>query len=123
MPLFRSLCGLPVLALIAAGADNRWTQFRGPNGSGVDSAGGYPVEFSPSKNVVWKKAVPFGQSSPVVTGNRVYVTASEGDKLLTICFHAKNGGELWRRANRRQPGAQNYQNNHPSVLTTLAEGG
>jgi len=57
----------------------RLTQFRGPNGSGVDSATGYPVEFSPTKNVVWKKAVTFGQSSPVVVGSRLYFTAGEGD--------------------------------------------
>ena len=93
---------LPVV--IAAAADGQWTQFRGPNGSGVGFGSTYPVEFSPSKNVVWKKAVPFGQSSPVVSGARVYVTASEGDKLLTICFDAKTGTELWRREIRRKQG-------------------
>ena len=72
-------------------------QVRGPNGSGVDSAKGYPVEFSPSKNVVWKKAIPYGQSSPVVTGARVYLTSSEGDRRLTICLDAKTGNELWQR--------------------------
>jgi hypothetical protein len=34
------------------------------------------VAFSPTAGVVWKAAVPFGQSSPVVVGSRVYVTAS-----------------------------------------------
>src|SRR5262249_6574983 len=86
---------------IAAAADSGWTQFRGPNGSGVDSAAGYPVEFSPTKNVLWKKPVPFGQSSPVVAGGRVYVTASDGDRLLTICLDAKTGRELWKRDTRR----------------------
>src|SRR5271167_4924770 len=91
------LCALPCLALTAAGADDRWTQFRGPNGSGVDSATGYPVAFSPSKNVVWKKTISYGQSSPVVAGGRVYLTASEADRLLTICLDAKTGEELWKR--------------------------
>ena len=96
-PLF----ALPFLAWIASGAD-QWTQFRGPNGSGVDSSPGYPAEFSPSKNVVWKKAIPYGQSSPVVVGARVYLTASEGDRLLTILIDAKTGAELWRREIRRE---------------------
>ena len=48
------------LILFAFAFDGQWTQFRGPNGSGVDSAAGYPTEFSPSKNVVWKKAIPYG---------------------------------------------------------------
>jgi len=46
---------------------------------------------------VWKKPVPFGQSSPVVAGSRLYFTASEGDRLLTICLDAKTGRELWKR--------------------------
>jgi outer membrane protein assembly factor BamB len=82
---------------VVAAADSGWTQFRGPNGSGVYSAAGYPVEFSPTKNVVWKKPIPFGQSSPVVAGGRLYFTASEGDRLVAICLDAKTGRELWKR--------------------------
>ena len=73
-----------LFGLVAAAADNQWPQFRGPNGSGVDSSAGYPVEFSPSKNVVWKTAIPFAQSSPVLAGGHVYLTASEPAKLLTL---------------------------------------
>ena len=88
---------LPSLVVLAAGAAyGQWPQFRGPNGSGVDSGAGYPASFSPSKNVAWKSAVPYGQSSPVVAAGRVYVTASEGDRLQTICLDAKTGRELWR---------------------------
>ena len=47
----------------------------GPNGAGVDAGTGYPVAFSPTKDVVWKAAVPYAQSSPVVAGSHVYVTA------------------------------------------------
>src|SRR5947208_14356207 len=97
-----ALCALLFPGFVAVGADSQWAQFRGRNGSGVDSAAGYPVEFSPSKNVVWKKAVPFGQSSPVVAAGHVYLTASEGDRLLTICIDAKTGRELWKREIRRQ---------------------
>ena len=114
------LCALPFLAWIAADADNQWTQFRGPNGSGVDSAGGYPVEFSPSKNVVWKMPVPYGQSSPVVAGGRVYLTASEGDRLLTICLDAKTGNRLWQREIRRKT-RQIFRANDPASPTPAAD--
>ncbi len=117
-PLFFAL---PLLALIAAGADERWTQFRGPNGSGVDSATGYPVEFSPSKNVVWKKTVPYGQSSPVVAAGRVYFTASEGDKLLTICLDAKTGRQLWQREIQRKKAHQIFRANDPASPTPVAD--
>jgi outer membrane protein assembly factor BamB len=115
------LCALPFLALIAAGGDDQWTQFRGPNGSGVDSATGYPVEFSPSRNVVWKKAVPYGQSSPVVAGGRVYLTASEGDRLLTICLDAKTGSQLWQREIRRKKPQQIFRANDPASPTPVAD--
>jgi len=114
------LCVLPFLGLMATGAENQWTQFRGPNGSGVDSAGGYPVEFSPSKNIVWKKAVPYAQSSPVVAGGRVYLTASEGDRLLTICLDAKTGGQLWQREIRKKP-QPIFRANDPASPTPAAD--
>ena len=93
--MFKSILLLSLLA--AAPASAQWSQFRGPNGSGVDTATGYPVTFSPIKNVAWKTAVPFGQSSPVVAGGHVYLTASHQNKLLTITLDARTGRELWRR--------------------------
>src|SRR6266436_6340559 len=106
---------LSLLAMIATGpASGQWTQFRGPNGSGVNSAAGYPVEFSPSKNVVWKQSVPYGQSSPIVVGRRVFLTASEGDRLLTICLDARTGRELWRRQVRREQSHKIFKANDPA---------
>src|SRR5580704_15072375 len=89
--------GCLLLFCVTAATAQEWPRFRGPNGSGVSDAAGLPVEFSPAKNVVWKTAVPFGRSSPVVSGDRIFVTASEGDKLLTLCFDSKTGRQLWRR--------------------------
>src|SRR5215471_18430429 len=100
--------------IVAFPADGQWTGFRGPNGSGVDSASGYPVEFSPAKNVVWKAPVPFGQSSPVVAGGRLLLTASEGDRLLTICLDAHTGTELWRRQIRRERAHKLFRANDPA---------
>ena len=110
-----------VLVVVAGRAGEPWGRFRGPNGSGVDSAVGYPVEFSPSKNVLWKAAVPFGQSSPIVVGARVYVTASEGDRLLTICMDAKTGRELWRREIQRDRAAKSFKANDPASPTPAAD--
>jgi outer membrane protein assembly factor BamB len=111
---------LPLLGLMAAGGDE-WSQFRGPNGSGVDSASGYPVQFSPTKNVIWKAAIPFGQSSPVVVGGRVYLTAAESTKLLTICLDAKTGRELWRREITRKKPQTIFRANDPASPTPVAD--
>ncbi len=78
-----------------------WSQFRGPNGSGVSATTGLPTEFGPNKNVVWKTALPPGHSSPVLTSDRVFVTAhtteKEKYKLLVICLDRETGKQLWER--------------------------
>ena len=52
-----------------------WDQFRGPNGEGVSATTGLPSEFGPQKNVAWKTELPPGHSSPVLTRDRIFVTA------------------------------------------------
>jgi outer membrane protein assembly factor BamB len=122
MKFSRGFWLLSLLALAGmARAEGQWTRFRGPNGSGVDSATGYPVDFSPSKNVVWKASVPCGQSSPIVHGSRLFLTASEGDQLLTICLDAQTGRELWRREIRRERAAKTFKANDPASPTPAAD--
>ena len=75
---------------------NEWPQFRGPNGSGVAEGFALPTEFNAKKNLVWKTSVPFARSSPVVTADRVFLTATEGDKLSTFALDRKTGKILWR---------------------------
>lgn len=112
---------LTTLAAGAGDASGQWSQFRGPNGSGVDSAVGYPVAFSPTSNVVWKVAMPYGQSSPVVAGRHVYLTASEGERRLTICLDAATGRELWRRAITPVRRQNVFHANDPASPTAAAD--
>ena len=56
-----------------------WTQFRGPNATGVSDEKNLPTEWSKTKGIAWKMTLPGrGPSSPVVVGNRLYVTCSSG---------------------------------------------
>jgi outer membrane protein assembly factor BamB len=116
--------GSLLLGMLAAGAGDafgQWAQFRGPNGSGVDSAVGYPAAFSPTNNVVWKAAMPYGQSSPVVAGGHVYLTASEGERRLTICLDAATGRELWRREITPVRMQKAFHANDPASPTAAAD--
>ncbi len=62
---------------IGAEAGEWWSSWRGPTGNGVAPAGKPPVEWSEEKNVRWKVPVPgFGQSSPVIWEDRIYVTTA-----------------------------------------------
>jgi outer membrane protein assembly factor BamB len=97
-----------------------WPRFRGPNGSGVADSIGLPGELGPARNVVWKTAVPPGYSSPIVSGDRVFLTAHEGDALLTLCFSRATGAVLWRREApraRQEPLDRRNGPASPSVVT------
>jgi outer membrane protein assembly factor BamB len=70
-------CWVGVAALLGAAAN--WPQFRGPGGLGVSEEQGLPAEWSSSQNIVWKTPLPGpGGSSPIVWGDRVYVTCYSG---------------------------------------------
>lgn len=73
-----------------------WPQFRGPNGSGIAVGAKPPVTFGPDQNVKWKVPVPSGASSPVVVGDKLFLTAFDEGKLFTIAYSTNNGRELWR---------------------------
>ena len=87
---------LTVLALVLLVAAD-WPQFRGPNATGVSDEKNLPVDFGPERNVVWKTAVPQGNSSPVIAGDRIFLTAIEKETLLTVAVERATGRILWRR--------------------------
>src|SRR5687768_16382691 len=77
------LCILAVKGQLSA-QDRDWPCFRGPNRSGVSDAKGLPLQWSDSKNIVWKTALPgAGASSPVTYGDRIYLTCYSGYGLNT----------------------------------------
>lgn len=96
---FLALALTLTLTLTLFGGD--WPQFKGPNAVGVSDEKGLPTEWGKDKGVKWKAALPSrGVSSPVVVGNRVYVTCSSGkhdDRLHVLCFDAAAGKPLWHR--------------------------
>ena len=91
------LSGLALPAFAAPSVD--WPQFRGPSGNGVSETAAPPVTFGPSTNLLWKTALPVGYSSPVVAGDRLFVTSDEAG-LETIALNRKDGRIVWRQAAR-----------------------
>lgn len=74
-----------------------WSRFRGPNGSGISAARNVPTEFGPKKNLVWRLELPPGHSSPILWGDRIYLTGYRGDTLLTLAVDRQAGRVLWER--------------------------
>jgi outer membrane protein assembly factor BamB len=110
-----------LLALGLFGAD--WPQLRGPDGSGLcPSCGQMPTEFGPQKNVLWKTELPVGKSSPVLAGDRLFLTASEGDDLVTMCLNAATGKIHWRRSIRAAKREAQHSLNHRAAPTPVVDG-
>jgi outer membrane protein assembly factor BamB len=116
-----------VCVLIAASAASSadWPRWRGTNADGVADGASLPVRWSQTENVRWSVKLPgWGTSSPVVYGDRLFVTSQveEGGKksLLTLCFHRDTGKELWRHdfglgVDQRTNAKSNLAVNTPAV--------
>src|SRR5687768_2479254 len=99
-----------------------WSQFRGPNGTGVSTTTGVPDTFGPNKNVLWKTALPPGHSSPVLTADRIFVTAHTNDQLLVICLDRKTGKILWQKEAPRSQKGRLQNVNGPASPSPVTDG-
>ena len=89
-------------------ADN-WGHWRGPTGNGIALNASPPTEWSSSRNIKWKVAIPGrGSSSPVIWDKQVFITtavpakdqASGGLPILefqVLCFDRSTGKQVWAR--------------------------
>jgi outer membrane protein assembly factor BamB len=59
-----------------------------------------PVQFGPDRNVVWKTALPTGNSSPCLWGSHIFLTGYDkpSGRLETLCLDRASGRILWRQA-------------------------
>ncbi len=76
-----------------------WPGWRGPHRDGVSAAVAAPVSWDETQNVVWKSRLPgHGHSSPVVIGERVYVTTADAAEQLqsVLAVDRRNGQWLWQ---------------------------
>ncbi|MBI3758709.1 MAG: PQQ-binding-like beta-propeller repeat protein, partial [Deltaproteobacteria bacterium] len=106
-------------SLLVAGAD--WPQFRGPNG-GVSETTKLPARISPSDNVEWKTSLPPGHSSPVLSADRIFLTAHDAGKLFVICLDRAGGKILWRREVPRPRVQKLHQMNDPASPSPVTDG-
>lgn len=89
-----------VLACSAATAEEGWTRFRGPNGSGVSGVTTLPAQWAEG-DYRWKVELPgTGHSSPVVFGQSIYVTSTDPQtaEQSLYCVSNSDGAIRWRIA-------------------------
>ena len=86
----RQLLLMPLAAANAAAED--WPQFRGPSGQGQSAAKDLPVEWSETRNIRWKTAVPgAGWSSPSIVDDRIWLTTAKDVSLRLLSLDAATG--------------------------------
>jgi len=108
------------LTLPLFGDPAEWGGFRGNNGTGIGSELAIPERLDVEQNLAWKVAIPGGYSSPAVAGERLYLTAAEGEQLLTLCLDRATGAKLWESAlafDGKRPGA-----NSPAAPSPVTDG-
>ncbi len=132
--MLRAILPIALTATLAAETPH-WPQFRGPEGAGLAKTAA-PVDFGPNRNVAWKTAIPTGHSSPVIVGDRIFLTGEEGGKksaadrdkivtdgkLVTFCLNRRTGAILWRRELPR-PRLEKYQPTNSAASPSVASDG
>lgn len=115
------------LLLLALLSSDDWPQFRGPEGTGHSGAKGLPLEWSETKNVVWKTPIhDRGWSSPVVYGKQIWLTSStkDGRELYVFCIDRDTGKVLkdWKLFDVEKPQFAHAFNTHASPTPAIEDG-
>lgn len=118
--LSRLALAAATILIIAAGVragEGDWPRFRGPNGQGISDATTIPVKWTES-DYNWKVKLPgTGHSSPVLWGDRVFLTCTDAEtaKRLIVCLKAADGSKLWQREYESKTYTQNNDNSFASA--------
>ena len=99
-----------------------WPRFRGPGGSGVSDETGLPIKWSKTEGFRWKIDLPgSGLSSPVIIGDRLYLTACTGweqKRLHVLCYDARTGRTKY--SERLGSGGAGFTSSGVAIMTFSA---
>lgn len=85
----------------AAELAQNWPRFRGPGGLGRAPSAELPTSWDGAKGegIRWKTAIPApGKNSPVIWGNRLFITGATEDKREVFCYDLESGELVWRKS-------------------------
>jgi outer membrane protein assembly factor BamB len=114
---------LSIVALAARAED--WPGWRGPTYQGISTENDLPIRWSATENVAWKTPIAGqGWSSPIVFGDRVFVTATdpEGVKCRVICLDRVHGNILWDKEVFEQTPKNKAEQNSYATPTPCTDG-
>lgn len=88
--------------------NNNHNSFRGPLGQGIAYHKNIPVSWdgSTGTNILWKVPVPrHGYNSPIVWGDKVFITGADASKREVYCFNRSDGTLMWTADADNIPGS------------------
>ena len=103
--------GLLLVLLLTTATSADWSSFR--NGGDSHASQSLPTVWSPDTGLAWQHELPgYGQSTPVILGNQIFVTAVDGpmkQRLLVLCYSLTSGELVWRyERDASSQGPSNY---------------
>lgn len=118
-------CAVLLVSWTCALQAEDWPAWRGPRGDGISTELTAPLHWSASDNIVWRTSVPgVGRSSPIVSGDRVFVTsgnASDNSRHV-MCFDRLNGKMQWNVAVHKGPAGTMHRFNTTASSTPATDG-
>ncbi|MBK9388053.1 MAG: PQQ-binding-like beta-propeller repeat protein [Planctomycetes bacterium] len=96
--MLRSPIALACALALAIPAAAQWPQFLGPGGRAAVDQSRVPLPFDLEKHRAFRVEVPTGHSSPVIAGERLFLTGAEGSELVMLCLDRRDGKTLWKQS-------------------------
>ena len=75
-----------------------WPQWRGMNRDSKVNGFKAPAAWTADLKQEWKVTVGFGDATPVLAGNKIYLNTRQGDQEVVLCLDAATGKELWKNS-------------------------
>ncbi len=106
-------------------ATDDWPVWRGISGDNKATGPLPPVQWSSTKNVLWRADVPgSGHATPIVCGNQVFVATSDTSQetMSLLCFERATGEPLWARELHHGGFMHTHQKNSHASPTPACDG-
>lgn len=109
---------------LEAVAEDNWPQFRGPTGRGHADAGNVPQSWDES-SVAWTADLKgSGQSSPIVWGNRIFLTGASADGMerYVMALSREDGSLIWLETIENDSPEEIHKMNSRATPTCATDG-
>ena len=109
-----------------------WPQFRGIARDSKVTGFKAPQTWPQNLTQIWKVNVGFGDATPVLSGNRIYLTTRQAGDEAILCLDAASGKELWKNTypapavtgpSSSHPGPRTKEKSLPSILQQVLKNG